>query len=414
MMSEHLHNSKEAQNKKKIFQDVARLTVLCCMWYILSAGENIISKIILTDFPYPLTASISHAAFISLFLGPILKLWQVPPNPSISKRYYFAVIAPLAFGKVFASFTSQFSISKVPVSYAHTVKASMPIFTVILSRMILKEKQPWKIYFSLLPIVGGIAIATVTEISFHLMGLISALFSTLSFSLQNIFSKKTMKDKRIHHLRLLFMLCKLGVVFLLPVWLLTDVSKWPTHDIKVKSMWTLSLLFLIDCFCNFAHSMVAFTIISLVSPLSYSVANATKRIVVISMSLLTLRNPVTYVNIMGMSIAILGVLLYNKTKLDQAREKKNEILPTRSNTSLHDLVSERFTSVNLNDASLPILHVPDENRVFSEESQVYRIRDNHNHFRTHAAHHSTQNGSPPSFSTFTGAKKGNHPGYHDI
>ena len=74
---------------------------------------------------------------------------------------------------------------------------------------------------------------------------------------------------------------------------------------------TFVLLFC-DGLFNMMHNVFAFTVLALVTPLSYAVANATKRIVIIGGSIVILQNSVSPLNAVGMLIAVFGVLCYNK------------------------------------------------------------------------------------------------------
>merc|ERR1719244_1870815 len=178
------------------------------------------------------------------------------------------------------------------------------------------------VYFSLFPIVLGVAVATVTEISFDIIGLLSALMATAGFAVITIYSKKALKDTGMHHLRLLHKLGMMAALMFFPIWLLVDAPKI-TSELNTDTL----ILLIVDGCLHWLQNILAFTLLKLVTPLTYAVANVTKRIAVISVSLLLLKNPVTVTNLGGMAMAIMGVFCYNRAKHQE--NTASESLPVR-------------------------------------------------------------------------------------
>jgi len=306
---------------KQDLRDFSRIVFICICWYIVSSVNGVLGKTILSEFPYPMTVTMVQLTSITVYSVPLLSILGVRRLETSGWSYYIRALAPLAFFKFASSVLAHISIWKVPVSYAHTVKASMPIFTVIISRVLLGEKHSWTVYCSLLPVVLGVAIATITEISFELMGLVSALMATVGFSLMNIYSKRALKETGVHHLRLLHILGLMATCMFAPVWAVIDL---PQIHPEMNSH--LLMLLLVDGGFHWMQNILAFTLLKLVTPLTYAVANVTKRISVITASLLLLKNPVTITNVGGMFVAIIGVFLYNRAKYSE--NQKAVTLPT--------------------------------------------------------------------------------------
>lgn len=97
-----------------------KLVLVCILWYISSASGNIIGKLVLTEFPYPMTLTLVQLVSAAVYLGPILGILGVPHTGNVPKKYYFTMIIPLALGKFLSALSSHVSIWIVSVSYAHT------------------------------------------------------------------------------------------------------------------------------------------------------------------------------------------------------------------------------------------------------------------------------------------------------
>ncbi|XP_045493557.1 solute carrier family 35 member E1 homolog [Colias croceus] len=298
---------------------------LCAAWYTLSSASNVVGKLVLTEFPFPVTVTLVQLLSTVVYSAPAFAVAGVRRAPSFPLRFYWRVLVPLAFAKFLTTMFSQVSIWKVPISYAHTVKATTPLWTAGLAYALFGERAPRSVQAALLLLAAGVALASATELHFDGLGLGAALAAAALLSLQHLYSKRVMRDTAVHHLRLLQMLSGIALVPVVPVWALSEgaaaLGAWGAGGAGgAGGAWgaggaRTAALLAADGALAWLQAVAAFSVLSRVSPLAYAVASAAKRAAVVLASLLLLRNPAPPLNLLGMALALLGVLAYNRAKL---------------------------------------------------------------------------------------------------
>ncbi|KAG5069045.1 hypothetical protein JHK85_001422 [Glycine max] len=146
-----------------------------------------------------------------------------------------------------------------------------------------------EVYLSLLPIIGGGALAAVTKLNFNMIGFTGAMISNLEFVYCNIFSKKGMKGMSISGMNnyscfsimLLSILTPFAIVVEDPkVW----AAGWQTNvsQIGPNFVWWVAA----QSVFYHLYNQVPYTSLDQISPLTFSIGNTMKRILVIVSSIL--------------------------------------------------------------------------------------------------------------------------------
>lgn len=212
------------------------------------------------------------------------------------------------------------SLKNVAVSFAETVKSSAPIFTVIMSRMILGEYTGLLVNLSLVPVMGGLALCTATEMSFNILGFSAALSTNIMDCLQNVFSKKLLSgDKyRFSAAELQFYTSAAAVAMLVPAWVFfMDLPVLGRSGRSFSYTQDVVLLLLMDGVLFHLQSVTAYALMGRISPVTFSVASTVKHALSVWLSIIVFGNKITSLSAVGTVLVMAGVLLYNKARQHQ-------------------------------------------------------------------------------------------------
>eukprot|EP00587_Corethron_hystrix_P000640 CAMPEP_0113315992 /NCGR_PEP_ID=MMETSP0010_2-20120614/11434_1 /TAXON_ID=216773 ORGANISM="Corethron hystrix, Strain 308" /NCGR_SAMPLE_ID=MMETSP0010_2 /ASSEMBLY_ACC=CAM_ASM_000155 /LENGTH=375 /DNA_ID=CAMNT_0000172595 /DNA_START=388 /DNA_END=1515 /DNA_ORIENTATION=+ /assembly_acc=CAM_ASM_000155 len=288
------------------------------LWYLFNIAYNIYNKQALNAVAFPWSiATIQMIAGCFYFVP--LWLFGIRKAPKLSLSDVKTLI-PIALCHTGVHVGAVIALGAGAVSFAHIVKASEPVVTCVLNGIILKEILPMKVYLTLLPIIGGVAIASMKELSFTYLALGAAMMSNVSSSMRGVLSKKTMSGKKIGEnmdaQNLYAVLTAISSLMLIPMMLAIEGTGFlkgfadavGTGSFTNKS---LSILMALSGLSYYAYNEVAFLALGKVNPVTHAVGNTIKRVVIIVASVIAFKTPMSTGSIIGSSIAICGTLLYS-------------------------------------------------------------------------------------------------------
>ncbi|GAA0171284.1 secondary carrier transporter [Lithospermum erythrorhizon] len=302
--------------KKAVVESSLVLGTLFGLWYLFNIYFNIYNKQVLKTFHFPMTVTTVQFAVGSVL---VLFMWMsnLYKRPKISGAQLVAIL-PLALVHVLGNLFTNMSLGQVSVSFTHTIKAMEPFFSVLLSAMFLGEFPTLWVVGSLVPIVGGVGLASLTEVSFNWAGFWSAMASNVTNQSRNVLSKKFMvkKEESLDNITLFSIITIMSFILMAPVAVFMEGVKFtPTYlqsaGVNVNQIYMKSF---IAALCFHAYQQVSYMILQRVSPVTHSVGNCVKRVVVIVTSVLFFRTPVSNVNALGTGVALAGVFLYSRVK----------------------------------------------------------------------------------------------------
>ena len=289
------------------------------LWYIFNIGYNIYNKKVLNMVP-KLTYTV---AFLQLFLGIFycMPIWalKLRKSPVLNKEEVKTLI-PIAVLHTLTHLGAVVSLGAGAVSFTHIVKAAEPAVSAALSAAFLKSFLPIPVYLSLIPVMFGVALASMTELSFSWLAFGAAMVSNVASASRGIVGKKSMGKpigQNMDAVNLYAVMTILSTAIMVPVFLAmegTQIAPVLQSIAAAGKMKTLVIETLLSGIFYYLYNEVAFLALDNVAPVTHALGNTIKRVVIIIASVLVFGTKMTSQGVLGSSIAIGGVLLYSLAK----------------------------------------------------------------------------------------------------
>jgi len=223
---------------------------------------------------------------------------------------------PVAFANLGAHSASVFALSAGAVSFGQIVKASEPAFAAVLSVLFYGKKVSAGKWLMLIPIIGGVILASVKELDFAWAALISACVANVFAAVKGNENKKLMDTPGIKDriggvsnqfaLTTIMSFC-MGIPFMLA----KEGGKFGEFIDLLKNNADVRNNLILSGLSFYFYNELATMTIKKTNAVTQSVANTAKRVIVIVGVAIVMGESLEFMKLLGCGIAIFGVFLYS-------------------------------------------------------------------------------------------------------
>ncbi|XVE79469.1 hypothetical protein DITRI_Ditri14bG0061400 [Diplodiscus trichospermus] len=208
------------------------------------------------------------------------------------------------------------SLRFLPVSFNQAVGATTPFFTAVFAYVMTMKREGWVTYATLVPVVTGVIIASGGEPLFHLFGFIMCIGATAARALKSVLQGILLSSEgeKLNSMNLLMYMAPVAVIFLLPAALFMEESVVGITIALARDDWKFLVYLTFNSALAYFVNLTNFLVTKHTSPLTLQVLGNAKGAVAVVISILIFRNPVSVTGMLGYSLTVAGVILYNEAK----------------------------------------------------------------------------------------------------
>lgn len=227
---------------------------------------------------------------MQLFVGVLFVAPQwllgIRSTPSLTGQNW-AELAPIGLFSALSHALSVVAMGAGAVSFAQIVKSAEPVFAAATNAAILKDIDHPLVYLTLVPIIGGVGLASLKELSFTYTALVAASLANQAAAFKNVVSKGVMSKDWAKALgpqntfAIVNILAMLATIPFAIIFDAKDVMRVYKQVMESGQQMEVLKYTLLSGVSFYVYNEASFLALNRLSPVSHSVANTLKRVIII-------------------------------------------------------------------------------------------------------------------------------------